>query len=157
MQFFILFILLPLTTALAACLSMGAAFLISKKRVVGAVKEAMSEVFDGSDSPLNEVSGMMDERLDGVMAKFKAKIPLAGMFLSKEKEDSLKEVAKGELMKALPILKDKLLSQGMKGDSIFSRVGSKVFRKIWCFLFGWCAACGFVFGLLQGGIYLILH
>jgi hypothetical protein len=136
---------------------MGAALLMSKKRAVGAVKEAMSEVFDGSDSPLNEVSGMIDERLDGVVAKFKAKIPLAGMFLSKEKEDSLKEVAKGELMKALPMLKDKLLSQGMKGDAVFSSVGSKVFSKIGRSLFGWCAACGFVFGLLQGGFYLILH
>lgn len=159
MQFVILFILMPLITALAACLSMAAALLISKSRAVGAAKEAMKEAFDGSDSPLNEVSGMIDERLDGVVAKFKAKIPLAGMFLSKEKEDSLKELAKGELMKALPLLKEKMLSGGMgvKGESVFSRISQNIFRKIWCSMFAWCAACGFLCGLLQGGVYLILQ
>lgn len=52
------------------------------------------------------IEGEVDKRLNAVIAGFKAKMPMISMFLSKSKEAELKEVAKTELMKLVPALKE---------------------------------------------------
>ena len=99
-----------------------------------------------------EVGILLDERLDKTIEAFKAKIPLAGMFLSKEKETSLKEVARNELMKLVPKVKAKLLSgetSGVAGALIEPLLNKVTKRLVWR-LFGVCAGGGLVCGLLQG-------
>lgn len=152
---FLTFILIPVTTALAACLSMLIALIATKRQAMIAAKAEFASLGSSLQTTApqfeEEVEVLLDEKLERTIEAFKAKIPLAGMFLSKEKEASLKEVARNELMKAVPSLKAKLFSgetSGVAGALIHPLVNNVCRRLAWR-LFGVCAVVGFLFGLLQ--------
>lgn len=150
----LIFLFVPLTTMIAACLAMLYALLFLKRRALSVAKEEFARLGTSAGSTPaadHEIAALLDERLDRTVEAFKVKIPLAGMFLSKEKEASLKELAHNELMKMVPALKKRLLSGESSGlAAAFARpIIDKVWRRLAFPLFGICALVGLAFGLLQ--------
>lgn len=148
-------LLFSLSTAFIACIAMFAALYFSKGHGVCILQEEV-KALTASSGQLGahfegKIVSMLDERLDKMVDAFKAKIPLAGMFLSKDKEASLKELARGELLKLVPAVKEKLLS----GD-VFSAAGGpistlmdKVWKRLCCRVISACALTGFILGAVQ--------
>lgn len=88
-----------------------------------------------------EIDVLIDAKLDDLVLVFKQQIPMASTFLVGNLVEKLKGSAKGEIIKMIPGIKDKLVQQAFE----------KYFLKF-------CvagASIGFVFGTLQLAIMLL--
>jgi hypothetical protein len=144
------FLILPLGGIFISCSVMWLIRRYLKKQsgpLIKRTEEELKKILD--DNSLDqEVSGLIDKRLDDVIQAFKVEIPMIGMFLGKARENSLKEVAMKEFMKLIPSVKTKLKEKVVIGDQ-----AKKMFDDYWRSS-RWSAFCaaviiGVVFGLLE--------
>jgi hypothetical protein len=118
-----------------------------------------------------EIEKQIDNRLDEIIATFKRHIPMIGMFLSQNKEEELRGLAKNELMKLMPIVKHRYLhsvnviSNHAQDRFSKSQIEFKIhqlYTKIWKQLrfkiFGIMIAVGLIMGFIEiGFFYLLFH
>lgn len=119
----------------------------------------------------SEMEKQVDERLDEIILTFKRYIPMIGMFLSQKKEEDLRGLAKTELMKLIPALKQKYLQRvdivskhaqdrfstsqfASKINQLCTNIWKQVQLKLFCVMI----AIGLILGLLEIGLfYLLFH
>ena len=89
-----------------------------------------------------EMHHLADRKLDGLVQKFKAKVPMAAMFLTGELEKTLKNTAKEELLALAPEIKENFAKKPLDISPLL-RLARKVAWQ--ALLFG--ALIGLVCGL----------
>ena len=144
------FLVLPLGGIVISCcvLWMFRAYLHRQSGpLLKRLEEEFKKILD-DDRLDQEVQCLIDKRLDDVITAFKVQIPMAGMFIGKTRENSLKEVAMAELMKLIPSVKDKLKEKVVIGERAKEMVDSYLSSARWQ-QFCLAALVGASFGLLE--------
>ena len=103
-----------------------------------------------------EIDKAIDEKLDSLVLVLKKQIPMASTFLVGSINEKLKSHAKGEMLKLIPEVKQRLLAR-IKGDlqgaslieMLSERMGSVLFRKLLFSLSAPVAIIAAVCGLFQ--------
>lgn len=116
----------------------------------------------------DEIELQIDQRLDAVIMGFKKQIPMISMFLSRTKEDELKDTAKTELMRLIPGIKDRFIK---KVNEVFNPVNgplegavtqklNRVLEKLWTQvklrIIMTAIGVGLVLGLIELGLIYVL-
>lgn len=168
--------LLPIAGAIISCSTLiVCSFWIRndcRKFYGGAIIEEFSKCFINLWHIWNiekEIESLIERSLENLVATFKEQIPIAGTFLSKAREDSLKERARLELIKLIPSIKQQLLEHlsnhsqevGINAETALQvkfeteKIINLFWEHIKYSLLIKIALLGFVLGLIQMGFMMV--
>lgn len=105
-------LLIAFTTILAVMWSLKANKDEFLNRILSEFSPEKTFSFLNSEEEMgDEIEMQINQRLDAVIIGFKKQIPMVSIFLSRSKEDELKETAKTELMRLIPGIKDRFIKK----------------------------------------------
>ena len=164
-----LYLLLPLIDAallaLVAFLAMRWFFRKEKlmpiiAKVMNSLEEQLQRKLEAADINM-EVDSLLEQRLDAILLSLKQQIPMASMLLSGALADKFKGQAKGEILKMLPGLKERLLERLSKEinlkEWVLGQVQELASKKLALRCIVYAALIGFLMGLINGVIILIFR
>lgn len=170
--------LISFCTALAVCLWLRSG--LQKKIKDGAIAKGILSSFDKKMAFANlweewrlekEIGSLIDKQLDHLIVAFKEQIPMIPMFLTKVREDKLKEQAHIELIKLIPGIKQHLLdrldtnengqidlnaSVNEHVDRIWQKLSGHLFKKLSYTILIKASILGFALGLIEAGLMIII-
>lgn len=112
-----------------------AAYLLFRMRK-SLVKQVMAELqkegfFSQIVQNMQIEDQLINSKLDNLILKIKSKIPMVAMFLSGELENTLKSLAKEELASFIPEVKELLLANLQKNNTLELQVGNAFSKFKW--------------------------
>lgn len=114
------------------------------------------------DESEEEVAEQVDSRLNDIVAGFKKQIPMISMFLSRSKEAELKETARVELMKLIPLINQhfsRKVGNGFADGEQSRKIGQfvdRMWKQVKYRLFLVAVLMGLVLGFIEAGLWMIL-
>lgn len=117
--------LIPLLNAIFAFLCVYYFISAKKKDLRRSVEEYLN-----NEELTSEIDPLLDQKLDSLIVKLKAEMPMASLFLSGTFVQKMKGKAKEELLEVVPELKTRVFTKILESDEFPSLMSKKAVIKI---------------------------
>lgn len=114
-----IFLIVFLSSLIATALTMLAGYFYAKKRIDTAhlIKESLSKIDLAAI-----VEPVVDEKMENFLEKIVVKFPMAALFLNGSMGQQMQGMAKDEVLKWLPVMKDQIAEKTAKQFEIASLI-----------------------------------
>lgn len=142
----ILFYLLPTFCALIGILGVLITYFCLWHRLKKSKGQILQNLKNKLD-PREEIDDLLDDKLEDFIADLRSQIPMGSMLFTEALSKTIKGIAKKEILKMIPDIKERLLDRFSKEVSL-KNIELGILRSELYFIILYGALIGFVLGLL---------